>query len=63
VTLAPYQSVLVPAAASWCSVRAISGDHAEFMFVTPPRNRQEMAGRLIAGGLEQSTVDRFMGQF
>jgi hypothetical protein len=35
----------------------------EFMYVTPPRNREEMAARLIAGGIEQSAVDHFMGQF
>jgi len=63
VTLAPYQSVLVPAAAAWCSVSAVSGDRAEFMYVTPPKNREEMAARLIAAGIEQSAIDRFMGQF
>jgi mannose-6-phosphate isomerase len=63
VTLAPYQSVLVPAAASWCSVSAASGERAEFMYVTPPRNREEMAARLIAAGIEQSAIDRFMGRF
>jgi hypothetical protein len=44
-------------------VRAVAGDRAEFMYVTPPRNREEMAARLIAGGIEQSAIDRFMVQF
>jgi mannose-6-phosphate isomerase len=63
VTLTPYQSALVPAAAAWCSVRALAGDRSEFMFVTPPRDRAEMAARLIASGIAQTSVDQFMGQF
>jgi mannose-6-phosphate isomerase len=63
VTLQAYQSVLIPAASQWCSVRAAAGERAEFMYVTPPRKREEMAARLIAGGVAQEQIDRFMGQF
>jgi mannose-6-phosphate isomerase len=61
--LSPYRTALVPAAARWCAVRAANGDTAAFMFVTPPEERTQLAVRLLAAGVEQATVDRFMEQF
>ncbi|HEY1656405.1 MAG TPA: type I phosphomannose isomerase catalytic subunit [Candidatus Tumulicola sp.] len=60
VTLAPYQTALVPAAGQWCTVDA---PQAPFMFVTPPQDREQLAVRLLAAGTEQSQIDRFMQQF
>jgi hypothetical protein len=33
------------------------------MFVTPPENGQLLAGRLLAAGVEQEQIDRFLAQF
>ena len=63
LTLPRYQTVLIPAAAEWCTVRAAQGDAAPFMFVTPPENREQLATRLLAAGVEQVQIDRFMEQF
>lgn len=63
VTLSPYQTALVPAAAQWCTVRSADGLGAPFMFVTPPENRESLAAQLIAAGIAQDRVDRFMEQF
>jgi hypothetical protein len=63
VTLPPYQTVLVPAAAQWCAVAAASGDEAPFMFVTPPESVQQLAARLLAAGVGQAQIDAFMEQF
>ena len=38
VALTPYQTVLIPAASQWCTVRRPKGDAAPFMFVTPPQS-------------------------
>ncbi|MBV8373848.1 MAG: class I mannose-6-phosphate isomerase [Candidatus Eremiobacteraeota bacterium] len=58
VTLEPYQTVLVPAAAERCTVR-----RGEFMFVTPPHSREQLAVRLLAAGVEQAKIDAFIAQF
>jgi mannose-6-phosphate isomerase len=63
VALARYQTVLIAAAAEWCTVRATAGDAAPFMFVTPPENRELLPARLLAAGIGQPEIDRFMEQF
>ncbi len=63
VALPPYQTVLVPASARWCTVAATRGDSAAFMFVTPPASREQLAARLLAAGVDQGRIDRFMDQF
>jgi mannose-6-phosphate isomerase len=71
-TLTPYQTALIPAAAQWCTVRAVTAAPAQelgpppeapFMFVTPPQGREDLAVRLLAAGVEQAQIDRFVGQF
>lgn len=62
IALDPYQTALVPAAAERCTVRA-RGGKAGFMFVTPPALPDEVAVRLMAAGVDQSVVDRFVAQF
>lgn len=63
VTLTPYQTTLIPAAAKWCTVAATSGEAAPFMFVTPPEDRELLAARLLASGVSQDAIDAFMAQF
>lgn len=63
VTLPPYQTVLIPAAAQWCTVAAVETDAAPFMFVTPPESAHALPARLLAAGVAQDAVDRFMEQF
>lgn len=62
VKLDAYQTALIPAGAQWTTVAAPSGK-AGFMLVTPPENRQAFAIQLLAAGVEQDRIDRFMGQF
>jgi len=62
VALKPYQTTLAPAQADWCTVRSPGGE-SPFMLVTPPANRELLPVRLLAAGIEQSTIDRFMEQF
>lgn len=62
VKLDRYQTALIPAAAEWCTVSAPAGE-APFMFVTPPTHGENVEVRLIAAGVEQSQIDRFMAQF
>lgn len=62
ITLRPYQTALIPAAAEYCTICASDGQ-APFMFVTPPVRPDQLAVRLMAAGVEQATVDRFMAQF
>ena len=62
-TLTPYQTTPVPAGARWCTVRAVQGDAAPFMFVTPPEHRNNLAVQLVAAGVDQARVDAFMEQF
>jgi mannose-6-phosphate isomerase len=63
VTLAPYQTALVPAGVEWCTVTAARGLRAPFMLVTPPQSAEMLAIRLLAAGVEQQRVERFMEQF
>lgn len=58
-SLAPYQTALIPAAATWCTIEGTGA----FMFVTPPETRDVQAAQMLAAGVEQSRVDRFMAQF
>jgi mannose-6-phosphate isomerase len=62
VTLTPYQTALIPAAANACTVCSDSGS-APFMFVTPPERREQLAVQMLAAGVEQGRIDRFMEQF
>ncbi len=62
VTLGAYQTALIAAGSQWCTVRA-ARNNAPFMFVTPPANRGLLAERLIAAGIAQEQIDRFMEQF
>jgi len=62
VELPPYQTVLIPAEATWCTVRAAQ-TQAAFMFVTPPREPNQLAVRLLAAGVPQSQIDAFESQF
>lgn len=62
--LEPYQTALIPAAAQYCEVDAADGAlKAPFMFVTPPAQSDALAVRMLAAGIEQERVDRFMAQF
>ena len=63
VTLEPYQTALIPAAAQLCTVAATSAESAPFMFVTPPERRELLPARLLAAGVAQERVDAFMEQF
>jgi mannose-6-phosphate isomerase len=63
VALTPYQTALIPAAARWCTVRAASDGTSPFMFVTPPQDRRRLAMQLLAAGIAQDAIDRFMEQF
>jgi mannose-6-phosphate isomerase len=63
VRLTRYQTVLVPAGANYCTVTSAEGLKAPFMLVTPPENRDELAVRMLAAGIEQERIDRFMAQF
>lgn len=63
VTLSRYQTALIPASAQWCTVRAAQAGTAPFMFVTPPHDRQRLAVQLVAAGVAQDAIDRFMEQF
>jgi mannose-6-phosphate isomerase len=62
ITLARYQTALIPAAAEWCTVRAPDAQ-APFMFVTPPSNREQLPVRLLAAGVAQEQIDAFLRQF
>jgi hypothetical protein len=56
------QTVLIPAAAGWCSVRA-SEVPAPFLFVTPARSPDQLATRLLVSGIAESRIDAFSAQF
>ncbi len=58
-----YQTALVPAAAQWYTVSAVNGREAPFMLVAPPKSTETMTVRLLAAGIEQDRIDRFMAQF
>ena len=57
-----YQTVLIPAAAGRCSVRAAE-TKSPFLFVTPPQSAGRLAARLRAAGLPQSRIDAFSARF
>jgi mannose-6-phosphate isomerase len=61
--LGAYESALVPAGVRFCSVCAQRGDRASFTLVSPPAGENEIAGRLLASGVDQIRVDRFLEQF
>jgi hypothetical protein len=61
--LGRYQTALVPAAAQWFTVSAIDGREAPFMLVAPPKSTETLTVRLLAAGIEQDRIDRFMAQF
>lgn len=63
VALSRYQTVLIPASARWCAIRATGSEPSPFMFVTPPHDRDRLAVQLVASGVAQDLVDRFMEQF
>jgi hypothetical protein len=58
-----YQTALVAASSQWCTVRAVDGDSAPFMFVTPPESQTILTARLVAAGVAQERIDAFMAQF
>ena len=62
VTLGKYQTVLVPAEAQWCTVRAVASQ-APFMFVTPPQQADQLTIRMLAAGVPQAQIDAFASQF
>jgi mannose-6-phosphate isomerase len=63
VKLDRYQTALIPAAAKWCTVASPSAPAAPFMLVTPPADPEMVAIRLLAAGIDQQRIDRFMAQF
>ena len=63
VTLAPYQTALIPAGAEWCTVNATSQRQASFMYATPPKDAHSVAVHLLAAGVEPARIDRFTAQF
>lgn len=62
VRLGPYQTALIPAAAEYATVTATT-PQAPFMFVTPPKSKNAIAIRMLAAGIAQDRIDRFMAQF
>lgn len=63
VVLEPYQTALIPAGAQWCTVSSTGKGDATFMYATPPENPEGVASHLLAAGVEQAQIDRFMQQF
>jgi mannose-6-phosphate isomerase len=63
VTLAPYQTALVPAGVDWCIVSAAEGLRAPLMFVTPPESTEDVRAQFLAAGVEQVRIEQFMEQF
>lgn len=60
--VAPFQTVLIPAAAGHAHIRAAHAD-APAMFVTPPARADAMEERLQAAGLPAERIERFLRQF
>ncbi|MFY9779758.1 MAG: type I phosphomannose isomerase catalytic subunit [Candidatus Baltobacteraceae bacterium] len=60
--LQKYETVLIPAAAGRCSVRAAE-TNAPFLFVTPPQPAGQLAARLREAGIPQPRIDAFSAQF
>ncbi len=63
VPLEPHLTALVPAGAGRCTIRSAASDEAAFMLVTPPPNGDFLAARLLAAGVDQDRIERFLGQF
>ena len=63
LALERYQTALVPAAAQWFTVSAVEGAASPFMLVAPPKSTETITVRLLAAGIEQDRIDRFMAQF
>ncbi|HUA10341.1 MAG TPA: type I phosphomannose isomerase catalytic subunit [Candidatus Acidoferrales bacterium] len=63
LTLDRRETVLVPAAAQWYTVSSADSHGAPFMLVTPPESTEELVVRLLAAGIDQTRIDRFMAQF
>ncbi len=63
VTLEPYQTALIPAAARWATFGSADDADAPFMFVTPPPSPETVPMRLLAAGIAQPRIDAFMEQF
>jgi mannose-6-phosphate isomerase len=63
LTLEKYQTAVVPAAAEWFMVSVSDGRAAPFMLVAPPESTETMVVRLLAAGIDQTRIDRFMAQF
>ncbi|HEV7180033.1 MAG TPA: type I phosphomannose isomerase catalytic subunit [Candidatus Baltobacteraceae bacterium] len=61
-TLERYQTALVPAAAQWCTVAAPAAS-SSFMLVTQPQTPETLPVQLLAAGVDQARIDRFMEQF
>lgn len=63
VLLSPNDCALVPAAAQRCSVSSTGPGTASFMFVTPPADARFLPAQLLAAGVDQQRIDRFVEQF
>lgn len=60
--LEPYQTALVPAAASQVRISA-PGESARFFCVSPPSSIEAVARRFKEAGVSQPIIDRFLAQF
>jgi mannose-6-phosphate isomerase len=60
--LEKFRTVVVPAGAETCTVRA-GGNDAPFMLVTAPDAPDQLATRMLAAGIERRRVDAFAAQF
>jgi mannose-6-phosphate isomerase len=63
VTLKPYQTALIPAAAQGFSVTSAGINVAPFMLVTPPKDLAAYGERLVTGGVPRADAERFLAQF
>ncbi len=63
VTLEPHLTALVPAGAQRCSVRAAVGNASAFMLVTTPPSADFLDAQLLAAGIDQDRIKRFLEQF
>lgn len=63
VTLDPFSTALIPAAAKGVSIRSLAAADTHFMCVTPPQSIEAYERRLHEAGAAQLAVARFMHQF
>lgn len=61
--LAPFQTAIVPAAASDVRLQGEGTDHAHVMYVTPPARADAMEERLSTAGVSQERIEHFLRQF